>query len=244
MTAADLVQSRQHLLQQVGGLLDAPDRMRDQRVGSRDRHLLPHHLLHRLHLAGVLGETGQQPGGLLAAAGTGQPIEVVEVEERVDVLVGAGREIVGDIGPAVADIDAAEREAGQERHSVDLILGILLQAPPDVGVVDLERTRVVVAIQVEQRHMPPVVRIHEGVAVLPGIGEAFHPGETLVHPALSLHHMGDGMVGPGISAIHLHRPASGGLGFLEAVALFVAEGDHAVDEMVLRTGREHALAER
>ena len=91
--------------------------------------------------------------------------------------------------------------------------------------------------------MPPIVGIHEGIAVLPGVGHRLHERHAFNHAAARLQAMRDHVVRPGIAALHLDRLAGMGVGLVEAIALLQAESVHGPDIMVVAVGRQDALAD-
>ena len=158
-------------------------------------------------------------------------------------LVQARLEVGSHVGPAAADIDAAQFEARQQRYGIDLVLAELLPYAPDARVVEVERLVGTVEIDQEEAEMPPVMRLHEGVAAGPGIRHRAHPRDALQHLAARLQAMRHGVMRPRIVAIHLDGLARTGFGLVDAMALLQPEGAHAMDEMVVGIGRQDALGD-
>ena len=91
--------------------------------------------------------------------------------------------------------------------------------------------------------MPPVVGVHEGVAVLPRIRHRLQEGDAIDHAAARLQAMGDDVMRPGIAPVDGQCLAPQRLGLVDAIALFQAEGMHLMHEAVLRVGRRRARAD-
>ncbi len=189
--------------------------------------------LERLGAFGAVLEVRQHLGDGAALAGARQPVEIVDVVEGGELLVQARLEIDREIGPAGADIDAAQFEPRQQRDGIGLVLAELLPHAPHALVVQRQRLVGAVEVDQEQREVPPVVRLHEGVAVAPGVGHRVEEGDALQHPAARFEAMGDGVMRPRIVAVERQPLARGGLGLVEAIALFEAERIHAPDEAVV-----------
>ncbi len=81
----------------------------------------------------------------------------------------------------------------------------------------------------EQRQVPPVVRLHEGVEPRPAAARVLHKGQALVHAALGQQYMGQCMVGPGLLEAQLQRMARCALGLAQQMALLIGKGQHAVE---------------
>ena len=158
-------------------------------------------------------------------------------------LVQARLEIVRDVGPAAADIDAAQFETRQQRYGVDLVLGEFLPHTPHARVEQRQRLLGAVEIDQEEGEVPPVVGVHERVAAHPGVGHRFQEGHALQHLAARFQAMGDGVMRPGIAAVQDERLTRHRLGLVEAIALLQAEGIHGVDVAVVAIGFEQMLAD-
>jgi hypothetical protein len=141
-----------------------------------------------------------------------------------------------DIGPAPADIDAAQFEPRQQRDGIDLVLGEFLPHAPDAPVEQRQRLIEPVEVDQEEREMPPIVRVHEGVAVLPRIADRLEERHALDQPPARLEAMRQRVMRPRILALHLDRPAGLCLRLVEPIALLESEGVHPVDEMVVGVG--------
>ena len=190
---------------------------------------------------GAVLEARQHLGDGAAFAGARQTVEIVDVVESREVFVQARPEIKREIGPARPDIDAAQLQSRQQRDGVGLVLAELLPHAPHPAVV--ERQRFVGAVQVDQEQceMPPVVGVHERVAVVPGVGDGTEEGDAFQHPAARFQAVRNGVMRPRIAAVDRQPLARGGLGLVEAIALFEAERVHAPDEAVVGVGGDQAL---
>ena len=67
--------------------------------------------------------------------------------------------------------------------------------------------------------MPPVVGVHEGVAVLPRVRHRLQEGDTVDHAAARLEAMGNHVMGPRIAPVDRQRLAPQRLCLVDAVAL-------------------------
>ena len=102
-----------------------------------------------------------------------------------------------------------------------------------------QRQRLVGPVEVdqEQREMPPVVGVQEGIAVLPRVGDRLQESDALDQPPARLEAMRQRMMRPRVLALHLDRAARMRLGLVEPIALLQPEGIHAPDEMSVRGWR-------
>ena len=214
-----------------------------QAMGQRHDAIGPEFALERLGARGAILEARQHLGDGAALAGARQPVEVVDVVEGGEMLVQARLQVGREVGPAPADLDAPEFEPRQQGDGIGLVLAELLPHAPHALV--MERQRLVGSVEVdqEQREVPPVVRLHERIAVAPGVGHGTEEGDALQHAAARLQAMGDGVMRPRVVAVERQPVARRGLGLVEAIALLEAERIHAPDEAIVRVGGEQLLAD-
>ena len=158
-------------------------------------------------------------------------------------LVHARHEVVGELLPAVADIDAGQFQPRQQRHRADLVLRIPLPHAPDMGRVMVEHARRLALLDHHQRQVPPVVRQHEGIQVGPGVLHLLEKGPALRVAALGQQHMGERVMRPRLLAPAADRVVRGTLGLAEQMALLVGEGDHAVGVGEVVVVRQHRGAD-
>jgi len=173
-------------------------------------------------------QAGQHFVHLVPAPGPRQGVEIMQIQEGLHMFPGAARYMVGQVLPALAHVDAAKFHAPKQRCGAGLILAVGFIQAPDMLIVDFAHPAGIAKIHVKQRRMPPVMPQHEGVATLPSIGMRLHPSHAIGDPALHFHHVGDGMMGPGIGAVDLHRPPPGRLCPCHVVGLLQAEGQAAI----------------
>src|SRR5471032_642144 len=91
--AADRLEMRHGLAQEARGLGMVAFRMRGQPVGSRHRAIGPRLAFERLGALGAVLEAGQHFGDRALLAGTGEGVEVLQVEERYEMLMQAALEV-------------------------------------------------------------------------------------------------------------------------------------------------------
>ncbi len=103
-------------------------------------------------------------------------------------------------------------------------------------VINLQRPLLVTARQIEQRQVPPVVGVHEGVEAVPVALHALQEVDAFFDPALGQQHVGQGVLGPGLVGLQREGLAGGGFGVFEQVALFIGEGQQAVAVGDIRCG--------
>ena len=241
--AADLLQVRHGLAQKTRGLGVIALGIGGKAVCGRHGAVGPGFAVGGPRVFGALFQARQHFGDGALLAGAGEAVEILQVEEGHEVLVQARPEIVRHVGPAAADIDAAQFEARQQRDGVDLVLGEFLPHAPHARVEQGKRLVGAVEIDQEEGEVPPVVGVHEGVAADPGVGHRFQEGHALQHLAARFQAMGDRVVRPRIAAIQGERLARHGLGLVEAIALLQAERIHRVDVAVVAIGLEQMLAD-
>src|SRR5262249_20543836 len=126
--------------------------------------------------------------------------------------------LVGQLLPAVADIDAEALEAeehGSRVLHVDVNIGRgESQRRGEVAkplVVELEHGSVVAVLEGEHGAVPPEM-VLQVVAAFPVGSERRKPLDAFAAAALHLHHVSDGVRGPEIARVDLDRAAAGWLG--------------------------------
>ena len=157
-----------------------------------------------------------------------QPVEILHGEEGLHQVVRARLEIMADIAPAIADIDADELEAHEQRHGADLVLRILLPDAPDMLVIEREHLVVGAERDVIEAEMPEIMREHEGVELGPAVLHIIEEIDALADPALREQHMGECVVRSGLLALERDSVPRRSLRLLEEMALLIGEGQHAV----------------
>ncbi len=152
-------------------------------------------------------------------------------------VVDALEQVVRDVGPAIADVDAGQLQARQQRHGPDLVLRVVLGDTPHLPVVQPERVRPVAQLDVEERLVPPVVRLHERVQPDPGVADLGHERPAFLEAPLGQHHVRQRVVRPRLLAPHRDAAPRRGFRRPEQVALLVPEGRHAVQPRQVARGR-------
>ena len=76
--------------------------------------------------------------------------------------------------------------------------------------------------------MPPVMGQHEAVAVVPFTRQLVHPLHAFLMPTLCQHDMGNGVMGPGLLALHIGGAAAIFLRKRQQARLLPPEGAHAI----------------
>lgn len=67
-------------------------------------------------------------------------------------------------------------------------------------VVDRQHPVFIAPGQMEQGQMPPVVGVHERIQALPVAADAFQEVDAFLDPALGQHHVGQRVLGPGLTS--------------------------------------------
>ncbi|NNJ15693.1 hypothetical protein CSV86_010825 [Pseudomonas putida CSV86] len=227
MAAADLVQARQAAGKQACSARVIAAGMGQQAFGQWQGDLGPDGATEVRGLAAAFDQGGEQQVRF-ELVGTRQAVQVLQAEERLHGVAPAQLQIGRQRLPARSDVDSGDLQAGQQRDRTDLVLGILWQDPPHVPVVDLQHPRLVAAGQVEQRQVPPVVGVHEGVQAFPVPADLLQEGDAFLDPACGEHHVGQGVLGPGLVGLDRQGLARAGFGLFQQVALLVGEGQHGV----------------
>ncbi len=104
---------------------------------------------------------------------------------------------------------------------------------------DLQRPALPALAQIEQGQVPPKMGDHERVQIAPAVMHILQKAGALVDAPLGQHHMGQGVLGPGLLALQPQRLAGGGLGLVQQMALLKGEGGHAVGVGDLPIGLQH-----
>ncbi len=173
-------------------------------------------------------------------AGTGEGHRRVQVVERIPAVPGAGAPALGDRHPALADIDAAQAQAPEQRAHVDQLQRQRRPVPVDRAVEQLQRRIDIVEAEVMQGQMPPVVH-GEQPALLPA-GLTGHPADAVIAPALHLQHVHDRVLRPGVARLQFDRPAAVALGVVKIAVLLQPERIHAEQRVIAghvrRPGRQ------
>jgi hypothetical protein len=171
---------------------------------------------------------GPSRGPAAGAAGAAQPVEVLQVQEGLHVVVPALLQVVRHVLPAIAHVHTGDLQARQQRHRADLVLRVGLDHAPDLAVVEVQHGGGVVQFQLEQRQVPPVVRDHERVQVRPLTAHRVHEVAPLGDAPLRDHHVRQRVLGPGLLGLDRQRAARRRFSLLQQVALLPGEGRHAV----------------
>jgi hypothetical protein len=242
VAAADLDQACNQGPQLMGGLAVLALGMGQQALRGGQADILPGRAQPGLDLRiGMALHADQQLLRGLPLPGACQAVEVLQVQKRQHMVMLALQQVGAELLPARADIDAFELQPRQQRYGADLVLRIGRHDAPDLAVMQLQRFVMARILHQEQRQVPPVVRLHEGVEPRPAAARALHEGQTLVHTALGQQHMGQRMVGPGLLEAQLQRLARRALGLAQQMALLIGKGQHAVevgDIGAVRLGRQ------
>src|SRR5260370_41812902 len=82
--------------------------------------------------------------------------------------------------PARPDIDAGDLHSSEQRYRADLILRVILGNSPALAIVELQHLMVAPLAEIEQRQVPPDVRVHERVQIGPGIRHLLEKLRSLV----------------------------------------------------------------
>ena len=212
-------------------------------TGRRHRHVAPHQPVECIRRPGFLRDGLHELVGL-GVVGAGEAVEILQREEWLHRVAGTGAKMRSQLLPAVADVEACDFHPGEQRDGADLVLRVGGLDAPDVVVVCVEHRLVVAEADVEQRFMPPVVGVHEGVEISPGalrLGQKFDP---LADAAGRQHDVGEGVLCPRLLLLELERAAGRGLGLLQLVHLLVAKGEHAVEMRIVGVRRFGALRDR
>ena len=159
--------------------------------------------------------------------------------------------LVGELLPAVADIDAEAlqaKEHGRRVLHIDVDVrrrdGERRGEIAEAGVVELEHRGMIAVLQLEQRAVPPEM-VLQVVSALPVGRERGEPLNAFAAAPLRLQHVGDGVRRPEIAGVELDGMASVGL-CREIVPGFLVR-ERAAGEYrrkagsALRPGRNHAL---
>ena len=167
--------------------------------------------------------------GLREPAGCGEHHDVVNVAEGVGVVVYPPGAHLGEIGPSIADGDAAQLQAQQQRRHVLYVDGGVRHGPDErrigianLGAQQLENPRVIARLEQEQAQVPPQV-VLELVRRAPVLAQAFETGAAFVVPALHERHVCERMRAPHLGRIALDRRPRVALRGFVAACLLVGE---------------------
>ena len=157
----------------------------------------------------------------------------MRIPERQHVVVNALCRMFGERLPALADVDAVEFDAFEQRglvRHIDIGFGI---HRAERLVVEVERPVGMALRQQKQRCVPPDVGL-ERILVRPLFRRVVEPFDAFGRTALHFQHMSDGMNGPEIAGVPLDRLAPPPLRFVIGAAFFQGIGVHALHAAVFR----------
>ena len=152
------------------------------------------------------------------APGGGERHHPVRQRERREAIADAGLRLVGDLGPALADIDAETFQTKQHRGGVlhvDVEVGLRLrQRRPQVAetfVIEIEHGVELAPLQMKQRAVPPQM-MQQVVAALPVALQFVEPRDAFCVAPFHLHDVGDRMRTPDVAGIDRDRGTARRLG--------------------------------
>ena len=241
VAAAALPDQRQGAAQRVRRARPVAFRMGDYSIGGGGRHVAPD----RRRPAGRAGrdrlvQIGPQRRRAVAP-GAGQRVEVLQRQERTDEIARPRLQPVGEAGPAVAHVAPGQLQPGQQGNLVDLILAVIRLLAGDVIVIDRQRRRVVALADREERHVPPVMAVEDGVLAVPRILQPGQKPAPLVAAPFGQHDMCERVLRPAFRPVHFQRAPACRLRVLQKVAFLLPEGEHPQRPGFIREGL-HAIA--
>lgn len=127
-------------------------------------------------------------------------VGVVHIDERMQMLAHSRRNVVRQIEPSVSDVDLTQLTSPQQGRGAHLVLGVVLAHAPHALVEELQHIGRLLSIEIEQRQVPPVVRVHEAVAFAPRVRVALHPRGAAIDLSRAIVHVTHGMLRPWIVA--------------------------------------------
>jgi hypothetical protein len=134
--------------------------------------------------------------------------------------------VVGDARRPVAEIDALQVEAPEQRRCVDQLQRKVWRLSVDPIVVEGQHVGVTFLVEVEERQVP-VVMVREPIVRRPVALARLEPRYAFVDPTLHLHDVGAGVHGPRVPRLDVQSPAGSVFRFGVLIAFFQTEGVHA-----------------
>ncbi len=243
MAAADLFQLRQSLAQPLGGLRVIPLGMGDQPFGGGPRYLGPGRAHEGWRRLCPLADRLQQARRRFVLAGASQAVKVLQAQKWLHRVRSARDKPGRQLAPALADIAAGQFDPGQQRHRADLVLRIGFLDAPAVVVIEGQRVVGAALLQIEQRLMPPQMGQHEGIEIRPVMLHSVEKSDALIDAPFSQHHMGDGVLGPGLALAQGQGVSRRNLRFAQTMILLMGEGQHAMQIGHVRAGAHSRLGD-
>ena len=106
-------------------------------AGCRQGDIAPDQAVEGIAGAGFVLDGGEE-GRRFSEIGAGEAVEILQRQEGLDDVPGAGAEIFGKLLPVIADVEAGDLHAGEQRDGADLVLRVGRFDAPDLMVVSVE----------------------------------------------------------------------------------------------------------
>jgi hypothetical protein len=142
------------------------------------------------------------------------------------------RPVLSQDTPAIADVDAAKRQAKQHGRGVDHIEHEGRALAIDGAIVEAQHLIDVAELQVKQGEVPKIVHGEKSIGPRARLGSK--PGDALGRAVLHLHHVCDRVPAPSPTFVERHARASQSFGTRVVAALLEPERVHAKNRRIAR----------